>query len=44
VARAVLDDRARRGVAAVGDDRAPRDGDLHAFYAHQILVGPHMAD
>ena len=43
VPRAVLDDRARRGLAATGEDRHPRDSDLHAFYAHQIVVAPHTA-
>ena len=38
VPRAVLDDRVRRGVAAVGADRHPHDHDLHAFFAHQIVV------
>ena len=44
VPRAVLDDRVRRCVAAVGADRHPHDHDLHAFFAHQIVVAPHGTD
>ena len=40
VPRAVLDDRARRGVAATGADRHPSEDDLHALYAHQRAVAP----
>ena len=36
----MADEHPRQGPGLVN----PPGGDLHAFYAHQILVGPHMAD
>jgi hypothetical protein len=31
-------------VCSTGADRHPHDHDLHAFFAHQIVVAPHGTD
>ena len=38
VPRAVLDERARRGVAGVPQHVAQSDVDLYAFWAHQVTA------